>query len=250
MNNTVKNNEIGLFAWLRGRFFAGVVIAAPIAITFAIVRWIINVIDDFVKPLLPPQIIPESYLPYAIPGFGLIVAVITLTILGGVASNLIGRSLVASADRLLSGIPVVSNVYTAVRQLFDVVGKGATASYKEVVLIEYPKRGTWAVGFVSGTPKGEIAHHLSTDMLAVFIPTTPNPTSGFLVFVPNDEVKRLTMTVEDGAKFILSAGLVTPEFDANAPLAAVPSVPHDNTLDGGSIDTADTVISPDGLPKD
>jgi len=201
-----------LFAWLRGRFFAGMVIAAPIAVTFLILQFLISEIDKRVVPLIPAALNPETYLKYAVPGFGLIVLVVFLTILGGIATNLIGRSVIGVGDRILSQVPIVRSLYSAFKQLVEVFAKDNTDQFSEVVLIEYPKAGTWCLGFVSSPAKGEIGALLSNEFLGVFVPTTPNPTSGFLMYVDAKEVIRLKMTVEEGAKMILSAGLVVPEF--------------------------------------
>lgn len=200
-----------LFGWLRGRFFAGVVIAAPIAISVGIVYWLITVIDARVRPLLPPILDPETYTNIAIPGVGLMVAIVGLTLLGAIGANLIGRSVVNLTERLLNRIPVVSNIYGAFKQLFDILGSGDRKNFKEVVLVEYPKRGTWCIGFVSADAKGEMRDHLTDGFVGVFVPTTPNPTSGFLLYVHRSELKSLSMSVEEGAKMIISAGLVVPE---------------------------------------
>lgn len=200
-----------LFAWLRGRFFAGVVIAAPIAISIGVVYWLITFLDARIKPLLPPILKPETYTNIAIPGFGVLVAIAGLTLLGAVATNLIGRSVLRLSDRLLSRIPVVSNIYSAFKQLFEILGSNQQASFKEVVLVEYPKKGTWCIGFLTARARGEVRGHLDEDFVGVFVPTTPNPTSGFLMYVHESEIKRLTMSIEEGAKMIISAGLVVPE---------------------------------------
>ena len=200
-----------LFAWLRGRFFAGMVIAAPIAITFWVIQFLITFIDNRVKPLLPPILKPETYTNYAIPGFGVLVTIVALTILGAVATNLIGRSVISASDRLLSRIPVVRNVYSALKQLFEVLTNSQTANFDSVVLVEYPRRGSWCIGFVSSGARGEVKARLDGDYIGVFVPTTPNPTSGFLIYVERGEVIETDMTVEEGAKMILSAGLVVPE---------------------------------------
>jgi|TARA_R110002020_G_scaffold316899_2_gene532377 uncharacterized membrane protein len=217
-----------LFAWLRGRFFAGMVIAAPIAVTFLILQFLIGEIDKRVVPLIPAALNPETYLKYAVPGFGLIVLVVFLTILGGIATNLIGRSVIGVGDRILSQVPIVRSLYSAFKQLVEVFAKDNTDQFSEVVLIEYPKTGTWCLGFVSSPAKGEIGATLGGEYLGVFVPTTPNPTSGFLMYVDATEVIRLKMTVEEGAKMILSAGLVVPEFppapkaDPKAPKKVLP----------------------------
>jgi len=209
-----KPKQVGLFAWLRGRFFAGMVIAAPLAATFFILQFLITFIDNRVKPLLPPILQPETYTNYAIPGFGVLVLVIALTILGAVTANLVGRSLLAATDRIFSRIPIVRNVYAAIKQLTEVLANNQQASFDRCVMIEYPKKGSWCIGFVSSYAKAEIGTKLGTSKIGVFVPTSPNPTSGFLIYVEEAETIALEMTVEEGAKMILTAGLVVPEFEA------------------------------------
>lgn len=208
-----KPKPLGLFAWLRGRFFAGMVIAAPLAATFFILQFLITFIDNRVKPLLPPLLQPETYTNYAIPGFGVLVLVIALTILGAVTANLIGRSLLAATDRILSRIPLVRNVYAALKQLTEVLANNQQASFDRCVMVEYPKKDSWCIAFVSSHAQGEIGTKLGTTKIGVFVPTTPNPTSGFLIYVEESETIALEMTVEEGAKMILTAGLVVPDFD-------------------------------------
>ncbi|MEL6752873.1 MAG: DUF502 domain-containing protein [Pseudomonadota bacterium] len=200
-----------LFGWLRGRFFAGIVIAAPIAISIGIVSWLIGEIDKRVKPLLPPILDPETYTNIAIPGVGVLVAIILLTLLGAVATNLIGRAALRLSDRILSRIPVVSNIYNAFKQLFELLASSDQNNFQEVVLVEYPKKGTWCIGFLTAKAKGELRTNLSDEHIGVFVPTTPNPTSGFLMYLHQSEVIRLEMSVEEGARMIISAGLVVPE---------------------------------------
>lgn len=209
-----KPKPVGLFAWLRGRFFAGMVIAAPLAATFFILQFLITFIDNRVKPLLPPLLQPETYTNYAIPGFGVLVLVVALTVLGAVTANLVGRSLLAATDRILSRIPIVKNVYAAIKQLTEVLANNQQASFDRCVMVEYPKKESWCIGFVSSHAKEEIGAKLGTSKIGVFVPTTPNPTSGFLIYVEESETVPLEMTVEEGAKMILTAGLVVPEYGA------------------------------------
>ncbi len=211
-----KPKPIGLFAWLRGRFFAGMVIAAPLAATFFILQFLITFIDNRVGPLLPPLLKPETYTNYAIPGFGVLVLVIALTVLGAITANLVGRSLLTLTDRVFSRIPIVRNVYAAIKQLTEVLANNQQASFDRCVMIEYPKKGSWCLGFVSSHAKGEIGAKLGTQKIGVFVPTTPNPTSGFLIYVEETEAISLEMTVEEGAKMILTAGLVVPDFEPPA----------------------------------
>ena len=201
-----------VFVWLRSRFLAGIVIAAPIAITFFVLQFLINFIDNKVGPLLPPLMKPETYTNIAIPGFGVMVMVVALTILGAVATNLIGRSLIAATDRLLSRVPIVRNVYAAFKQLFEVLANSQQGAFDRVVLMEYPKTGTWCIGFVASNAKGEVRTRLGEGFIGVFVPTTPNPTSGFLMYIAESECIELDMTVEEGAQMIISAGLVVPDF--------------------------------------
>ncbi len=208
-----KPKPVGLFAWLRGRFFAGMVIAAPLAATFFILQFLITFIDNRVKPLLPPLLQPETYTNYAIPGFGVLVLVVALTILGAVTANLIGRSLLAATDRILSRIPIVKNVHAALKQLTEVLANNQQASFDRCVMVEYPKKDSWCIGFVSSHAKQEIGSKLGTSKIGVFVPTTPNPTSGFLIYVEETETIALEMTVEEGAKMILTAGLVVPDYE-------------------------------------
>lgn len=209
-----KPKPLGLFAWLRGRFFAGMVIAAPLAATFFILQFLITFIDNRVKPLLPPLLQPETYTNYAIPGFGVLVLVVALTVLGAVTANLVGRSLLAATDRIFSRIPIVKNVYAAIKQLTEVLANNQQASFDRCVMVEYPKKDSWCIAFVSSHAKGEIGSKLGTSKIGVFVPTTPNPTSGFLIYVEESETIALEMTVEEGAKMILTAGLVVPDFEA------------------------------------
>ena len=212
-----KPKKIGLFAWLRGRFFAGMVIAAPIAATYFILQFLITFIDNQVRPLLPPVLKPETYTNYAIPGFGVLVMIIALTILGAVMANLVGRSILAATDRILSRIPIVRNVYAALKQLTEVLANNKQASFDRCVMVEYPKKDSWCIGFVSSHAQGEIGAKLGEHRIGVFVPTSPNPTSGFLIYVNETETVPLEMSVEEGAKMILTAGLVVPEFETTAP---------------------------------
>ena len=220
-----KPRPPSLWAWLRGRFLAGMVIAAPVAVTFYVLQFLINFIDNRVRPLLPPVLQPETYTNYAIPGFGVLVMIVALTLLGAITTNLIGRSIVSASDRILSRLPIVRNVYAAFKQLTEVIANNQQASYDRVVMIEYPKRGSWCLGFVSTGAKGEIRTRLGEGFIGVFVPTTPNPTSGFLMYVKEEECIEMDMSIEEGAKMILSAGLVVPDYaeeDAEQPSLPLP----------------------------
>ncbi len=211
----------GFGGWLRSRFLAGIVIAAPIAITLAVIAGLISWIDSRIKPLIPPAWNPETYIKFGIPGLGVVVAVIGLTLLGAVGTNLIGRTIVRAGDQFLASVPIVRNIYSLFKQLFETIATSQQSSFRDMVLVEYPKRGTWCVGFVTAPLKGEVLAKLGPDMMGVFVPTTPNPTSGFFMFVPRNEVIDLDMTVEDGAKLIVSVGMVVPDYMTQAQMDAV-----------------------------
>jgi uncharacterized membrane protein len=171
--------------------------------------------------MLPPALRPETYLDYAVPGFGLIILVLFLTLLGAVATNILGNYFVNLTDRVLTRVPVVRSVYSVFKQIRDVFQSNTADQYKEIVMVQYPKEGSWAVGFVAGPAKAEVAHRMGPGFISVFVPTVPNPTSGFLLFVKEEDVVRLEMSIEEGAKLILSGGLVYPDFPRAAPAAVV-----------------------------
>ena len=202
----------GLLSWLRERLVAGMLIALPIVATFIILEFLINLIDSRVVPLIPPALRPETYLDYAVPGFGLLILLLFLTLLGALATNFLGNYFVALTDRILTRVPVVRSVYSVFKQIRDVFQSNTGGQYKEVVLVQYPKEGSWAIAFVAGAVKGEMRQKLGDDFLGVFVPTTPNPTSGFLLYVKASQIVRLDMTIEEGAKVVFSGGLVVPDF--------------------------------------
>lgn len=194
-------------------FLTGLVIAGPIGITLYISWWIIGVVDDFVKPMIPKQYNPDTYLTFHVPGFGLVVAAVSIMLLGFLTANLAGRTLVQLGERLLSRLPMISTLYRAIKQIFETVVTQSAQSFKQVGLIQYPRPGLWALVLISTPAKGEVAEKVDGDeIMSCFLPTTPNPTSGFLLFVPRSEIKILDMTTEDAAKMIISAGLVSPEY--------------------------------------
>ena len=199
---------------LTSYFLTGLVIAGPIGITLYIAWWIIGVVDDFVKPLIPEQYNPDFYLPVHVPGFGLLVAAIAVMLLGFLTANLVGRSLLQFGENVFSRLPMISTLYRGLKQIFETVVTQSSQSFKQVGLIQYPRPGLWAIVLISTEAKGEVAEKVEgdDDVLSCFLPTTPNPTSGFLLFVPRKELKILDMGTEDAAKMIISAGLVAPEY--------------------------------------
>jgi uncharacterized membrane protein len=202
---------------LRNYFLAGVLVTAPISITFWLTWRVITFIDETVTPIIPPRWNPESYLPFGLPGLGLIVAVIALTLIGFLAAGYVGRMIMRVGERVVARVPVVRSVYSWTKQVFETVLSKSSAAFREVVLIEYPRRGCWAVGFITGKTVGEVQRLTAETVYNVFIPATPNPTTGFLLFVPRNEVHHLDLTVEEGIKLVISGGIVVPDHDGLEP---------------------------------
>lgn len=209
LEKSEKRPKMKLLKWARNRFFTGVIVALPIVATFLAVSWIVTKIDANVFRIIPASLNPETYLGVAIPGLGLIISVILLFLLGVIASNFIGRYLIKSGESLLNRVPVVSPVYNSLKQIVQTVADQKDRAFRDVCLIEYPKKDVWAIGFVTADLSGKPAEALGNDMVCVFVPTTPNPTSGFLLFVKKDSIQILDMTPEEGAKMIISGGMVS-----------------------------------------
>jgi uncharacterized membrane protein len=201
-----------VFGSLRASFLTGLVVIAPIAVTIWLIWSVVGWIDGWVLPLVPHQFRPEQYIGINLRGVGVIIFLIFTVIVGWLAKGLIGRSLLGWAEGLVDRMPVVRSVYNGLKQIAETVFAQKETSFDKACLISYPRPGLWAIAFISTPAKGEIANRVPVDedILSVFLPTTPNPTSGFLLFVPRSQVIELTMTVEDAAKLIISAGLVYP----------------------------------------
>jgi len=200
---------------LRNYFLTGFIVAAPLAITVYIVWSFIGWIDSWVKPYVPAAYSPDTYLPFALPGFGLLVAILVITLIGFLAANIVGRSIVGFGESLLNRLPMVRGVYRALKQIFETVLSNKSEMFRQVGLVEYPRKGVWSLVFVASEKETEINAKLDKPgdpLVAVFMPCTPNPTTGFLMYVYRSEIVNLDMTIEDGAKLIVSAGLVAPEY--------------------------------------
>lgn len=203
--------KTGIMARLRNYFFTGLVVAAPIGLTLYITRWFIELVDTWFVPLIPPQFRPDAFMPFDIPGIGLLVAIILLTLLGAFTANFFGRAILSFAERLVDRMPVVRSIYGALKQIFETVISQSASSFQDVGLIEYPRKGLYTIVFVTSQAEAKIGAPDGLDLVSVFLPTTPNPTSGFLLYVPRYDVTILDMTIEEGAKLIISAGLVEPK---------------------------------------
>ena len=200
----------GIATRIRNYFLTGIVVAAPIGLTIYITTWFIDLVDNWFTPLIPDPYRPDHFLPVEIPGLGLIIAFVLLTLLGAITANFIGRTILNAGERLVSRMPVVRSIYGALKQIFETVISQSNQSFREVGLIEYPRKGLYSICFITTRTKNEIASRTGKELVSVFVPTTPNPTSGFLLFVPKEEITILDMTIEEGAKMIISAGLVEP----------------------------------------
>ena len=208
--------KLDLLKRLRNYFFAGVLVTAPIGITIWIGWGLVSWVDDQVVPFIPARWNPESYLPFSLPGLGVLVAIFVLVMIGFLTAGLVGRNLVGLGERLLDRMPVIRGVYGAVKQVLETVLKEQSKAFRQVILIQYPRKESWAIGFITGETEGNVQRGTPRDVVNVFLPTTPNPTSGFLLFVPRDEIQDLTMTVEEGIKMVVSGGIVTPPTRAEA----------------------------------
>lgn len=205
-----KPARIGLWPRLRGYFFAGILVTAPIAITVYIFLLLIRFVDEQVFALIPPVYNPETYLPFSVPGIGVVLMIVILTLIGAIAAGYLGKMFLRLSDRLLNRTPVVRGIYGAAKQIVETVISKKSVAFREVVLIEYPRTGIWTIGFLTGPAIDQIGQIVGNGMVNVFVPTTPNPTSGFLLFLAETDVHRLAMSVEEGIKFVISAGIVVP----------------------------------------
>ncbi|WP_269582032.1 DUF502 domain-containing protein [Roseibium sp. Sym1] len=208
----IGHHRPGAATRLRNYFLTGLVITGPIGITLWLTWTFIKWVDGWVKPFVPKLYNPDTYLPFPIPGFGLIVAIFVLTIVGFLAANFLGRSMLSVGENIVGRMPLVRNIYSGLKQIFETILDQRGDSFTKAALIEYPRKGLWAIVFISTDTKGEVAARLEdqADTMSVFLPTTPNPTSGFLLFVPKEDIIELDMSVEDAAKLVISAGLVSP----------------------------------------
>ena len=228
-----RRRKHGPLAGLRGSFLTGLVVIAPIGLTVWLIWTVVGWVDGFVLPFVPDAYQPETYLKRIfgedttinIRGVGVVFFLVFTVFVGWLAKGIIGRSFLDWAEGLVERMPVVRSVYAGLKQIAETVFSQADTSFDKACLVEYPRKGIWAVAFVSTSTKGEVNARIPRDqaLISVFLPTTPNPTSGFLLFVPKDDVIMLDMSVEDAAKLVISAGLVYPNGkDPSAPPEVVP----------------------------
>ena len=198
----IKKRSTSIFARLRNYFITGIVVLVPIGITLYLTKFFISVSSK----LIPYNLNPNNYLPFAIPGLEILLSVVFITFVGGVSLSFIGKRILKFVNDLFKRIPILRTIYSAIGQMTESLAPNKRNNKKSVVLIQYPRKGSWAVGFATKDNKGEISKKTNSNLVNVFVPTTPNPTSGFLLMFPKEEIIYLDMSFEEASKFIVSAG--------------------------------------------
>ncbi len=207
----------GVGARLRNYFLTGLVVAGPLAVTAWLISAFVTWVDASVQPLIPEMYRPETYLPWKIPGSGLVIALFALTLLGFLTANLVGRTLVQLGDHLIDRMPIVRPIYKTVKQVFQMLFSKSGTSFRKVGLVEFPAPGMWSLVFISQPPSAEVASRLpgADEQISVFLPCTPNPTTGFYFYVPRKNIIELEIPVEQAATLIMSAGMIQPGAPSN-----------------------------------
>ena len=232
MTNLSDGNELpaapsarpsaGLMSRIRNYFLTGLIVAGPVAVTLWLVWWFVTWVDNWVRPFIPTAYKPETYLPVEIPGFGLVIAFVALTLLGFLTANLVGSRLISLGESLLSRMPIVRPIYRTAKQIFQTLFSGSGSSFRKVGLVEFPAPGMWSVVFLTQSPSTEISARLpQTEHVSAFMPCTPNPTTGFFFYVPRHDVVELDITVEQAMQLLMSAGIIQPGGDAHGKLSAL-----------------------------
>ena len=199
---------------IKNYLITGLLATVPISVTIYILGLFMGIMDKVLK-YLPLKYHPDTYLPFHIPGFGLIVTVILIFVVGVITQSFIGRKVVVVGEWIVTKIPLVGNIYNGVKQLVGAIFMENSKSFKQVVMIEYPRKDLWVITFLTGVSEGEVQRKIKKDVVNIFIPTTPNPTSGFYLLVPEKQITYLDMSVEDAFKLIVSGGIITPPNDVN-----------------------------------
>jgi uncharacterized membrane protein len=202
--------RIGLATRIRAYFLAGVLVTAPIGLTIYLAWLVVAYVDVVVARFLPERYNPETYLPFAVPGLGLVVSFVVVTLIGAFAAGYVGRILLRLSEAIFQRTPFLRGIYGATKQLLETLLSQKSNAFREVVLVEFPRPDMWSIGFVTGARLDAVQNTPSGELVGVFVPTTPMPTSGYLVYVPESQVVRVAMTVEEGLKVVLSGGLVVP----------------------------------------
>ena len=197
-----------MFAKIKNYFLTGILVTAPVVITFWIVFSLVKLFDQLVTPIIPPYINPNFYLPRDVPGLGLIVLFVFLVFIGFITANFFGSYVLKKTELVIQKIPLIKVFYKTIKQILETLLRNNSNAFREAVLLEYPRKGVWVIGFATGQVKGAVKNKIKTEMINVFVPTTPNPTSGFLLMVPKNQLKYLDVKVDDAIKTIVSAGII------------------------------------------
>jgi uncharacterized membrane protein len=218
----VAPSQTSLAGRIRNYFLTGLVVAGPLAVTAWLIWSIVNWVDDLVRPLIPPVYRPETYLPWPIPGTGLVLAIIVLTLLGFLTANLVGRTLVGWGEDLLNRMPIVRPVYKTMKQIFEALFSKTGSSFRQVALVEFPAPGMWSLVFLSQPPSAELTAKLPPgEHISAFMPCTPNPTTGFFFYVLRKDLVVLDISVENAMTLLISAGMVQPNGEAQKKFASL-----------------------------
>jgi uncharacterized membrane protein len=201
-----------LLTWLRNSFLAGIALVLPFVVTAWLIWLVVSFIDNNVAPMMPTRLQPFTE---SIPGAGVLIAIATLTLVGALAGNLIGRWIVGAADRFIANLPLVRSIYGGAKQVFKQVAAPERTSFKQAVWVEFPKPGSWAIGFVTNESTNEVAHDIGEDLVAVYVPQAPIPTSGFLLYLHRSALKPLKISPEEALKRVISLGLIRNDDDAS-----------------------------------
>ena len=204
----------GIAARVRTWFLTGVVVAGPLAVTAYLVWYFVNTVDNAVRSIVPSRFWPDAYLPFSLPGFGVIIAFVGLTLLGFLAANLAGRTLITVGEQIVSRTPIIRSIYRGAKQIFETLFSASGSSFRRVGLVEFPMKGQWALVFISTPPPAAVATLLppeAEERLSVFLPCTPNPTTGFYFYLPARDVIEVPLSAEEAAKLIMSCGVIQPE---------------------------------------
>ncbi|MGB0720196.1 MAG: DUF502 domain-containing protein [Bdellovibrionales bacterium] len=202
--------KTGIIARLRRYLLTGIVVTAPISITIYLTYIFLTFVDTHVGKIIPDHWRGGYYGDTTIPGLGLIIALVFFVSVGWLATNILGRFIIRIYEYVLDRMPVIRTVYGAIKQIFETIMASQSNAFREAVMLEYPRKGVWSIGFVTGRTEGEVQDHTKAETINVFLPTTPNPTSGYLLFVPKKELIYLDMSVEEAVKLVVSAGIITP----------------------------------------
>ena len=235
MTNISDSNELppgpsarpaaGPVSRIRNYFLTGLIVAGPVAVTLWLIWWFVTWVDNWVRPFIPTAYRPETYLPVDVPGFGLVIAFVALTLLGFLTANLVGSRLISLGENVLSHMPIVRPIYRTAKQIFQTLFSGSGSSFRKVGLVEFPAPGMWSLVFLTQSPSAEISARLpQTEHVSAFMPCTPNPTTGFFFYVPRHDVVELDITVEQAMQLLMSAGIIQPGGDQHGKLAGLAEV--------------------------